>query len=81
MPQTQIESTIELEDETAKTRTARRRVRAVQPFKMEVPRETPEEAAARERKAAVEKAMHMAILLIQSHERARKSRIHGEDGN
>lgn len=78
--QTPVESTIELEDETTKTRAARRK-RAVEPVKVEVPRESPEEIAARERKAAAEKAMYMAILLIQNHERARRARVRGKDGN
>lgn len=74
-----IEVTTE-EDEMAKTRAARRKVRAVQPV-VEVPRESPEEIAAREKKAAAEEAMRRAILLIQKHERARRLRVRGEDGN
>lgn len=79
LPQIQVESKAELEDETAKTRPRRRRV--VEPVRVEAPRELPEEIAARETKAAAERAMLEAILLIQSHERARRSRVRGEDGN
>lgn len=69
----------ELGEETLKTRASRRRMRAV-PSKVEVIRESPEEKAAREAKLAAERAMHSAILLIQSHERARKGRCTGADG-
>lgn len=74
------ESVPEIEDETIKTRGARRRVRIVQPLKVELIRESPEEKAAREAKLAAEKTMHNAILLIQSHERARKGRCYSTDG-
>lgn len=60
-------------------RGSRRRMRAV-PSKVEVIRESPEEKAAREVKLAAERAMHSAILLIQSHERARMGRCTGADG-
>lgn len=75
-----IESMPEMEDETIKTRVARKRVRIVQPLKVELIRESPEEKAAREAKLAAEETMRNAILLIQSHERARKGRCYGTDG-
>ncbi|XP_011264508.2 dynein regulatory complex protein 11 [Camponotus floridanus] len=76
--QLHIESMTELGEETLKMRVSRRKMRAV-PSKMEVIRESPEEIAAREAKLAAEKAMHRAILLIQSHERARMGRCTGAD--
>lgn len=69
-----------MEDETLKTRAARRKIRIVQPSKLELIRESPEEKAARETKLAAERIMHNAMLLIQSHERARKGRCYGADG-
>ncbi|EFN79071.1 IQ and AAA domain-containing protein ENSP00000340148 [Harpegnathos saltator] len=78
LSQTQVDSTTEFEEEIVKTRITRRK-RAVQPTKVEMPRESPEEIAAREMKAVVKKAMFTAILLIQCHERARRSRVRGED--
>ncbi|XP_070163305.1 dynein regulatory complex protein 11 isoform X2 [Polyergus mexicanus] len=79
LSQLHIESMTEPgEEETLKTRGSRRRMRAV-PSKVEVIRESPEEKAAREAKLAAEKAMHRAISLIQSHERARKGRCTGAD--
>lgn len=69
-----------MEDETLKTRAARRRMRIVQPSKVELIRESPEEKAAREAKLAAERTMRSAMLLIQSHERARKGRCYGADG-
>lgn len=71
---------IEMEDETLKTRATRRRIRVVQPSKIELIHESPEEKAAREAKLAAERTMRNAILLIQSHERARKGRCYGADG-
>ncbi|KAL6442102.1 hypothetical protein ACFW04_002427 [Cataglyphis niger] len=68
----------ELEEEILKTRVSRRRIRAV-PSKVEVIRESPEEKAAREAKLTAERVMHSAILLIQSHERARMGRCIGAD--
>ncbi|XP_039301824.1 IQ and AAA domain-containing protein 1-like isoform X1 [Solenopsis invicta] len=70
---------IEMEDETLKTRATRRRIRVVQPSKIELIHESPEEKAAREAKLAAERTMRNAILLIQSHERARKGRCYGAD--
>lgn len=69
----------EVEDETVKTRPARRRMRMVQP-KVELIRETPEEKAAREMKLVAERLMRSSILLIQSHERARKGRYYSVEG-
>lgn len=80
LSQMHIESMPEMEDETVKTRVARRRMRIVQPSKVELIRESPEEKAAREAKLAAKKTMRNAILLIQSHERARKGRCYGTDG-
>ncbi|KYM86111.1 IQ and AAA domain-containing protein 1 [Atta colombica] len=74
----QIESPPEVEDETLKRRPARRK-RVVPPSEVELIRESPLEKAAREAKLVAEKTMHNAMLLIQSHERARKGRIHGAD--
>lgn len=80
MTKIHIESLPEVEDETLKTRAARRRVRPAQPTtKVELVRESPEEKAAREAKLAAERTMRNAILLIQSHERARKGRCYGTD--
>lgn len=79
LSQLHIESMTEPGEETLKTRGSRRRMRAV-PSKVEVIRESPEEKAAREAKLAAERAMHRAISLIQSHERARKGRCTGTDG-
>ena len=59
---------------------ARRKMRIVPPSQAELIQESPLEKAAREAKLAAEKAMHDAMILIQSHERARKGRIHGVDG-
>lgn len=80
LSQIQIESTSEVEDETLKTRTARRRMRIAPPSKVELIHESPLEKAAREAKLAAEKTMRNAMLLIQSHERARKGRSYGVDG-
>jgi len=55
-------------------------MRIVQPSKVESIRESPEEKAAREAKLIAERIMRSAILLIQSHERARKGRYYGADG-
>ncbi|KYN40728.1 IQ and AAA domain-containing protein 1 [Trachymyrmex septentrionalis] len=74
----QVESTTEVEDEMLKKR-ARRKMRIVPPSQAELIQESPLEKAAREAKLAAEKAMHDAMILIQSHERARKGRIHGVD--
>ncbi|XP_018307729.1 IQ and AAA domain-containing protein 1 [Mycetomoellerius zeteki] len=79
LSQIQIESTSEVEDETLKTRTARRRMRIAPPSKVELIHESPLEKAAREAKLAAEKTMRNAMLLIQSHERARKGRSYGVD--
>ncbi|XP_028047740.1 dynein regulatory complex protein 11 isoform X2 [Monomorium pharaonis] len=68
-----------MEDETLKTRATRRRMRIVQPSKIELIYESPEEKTARETKLAAESTMRSAILLIQSHERARKGRCYGAD--
>lgn len=76
LSQIHIEGMTELEDEMLKPRRRRRAA----PSKPQVV-ETPEERAAREAKLAAERAFHNAILLIQSHERARKGRCLGEDGN
>ncbi|KAG5325555.1 DRC11 protein, partial [Pseudoatta argentina] len=73
---TQIEP--EVEDETLKKR-ARRKVRIAPPTQVELIHESPLEKAAREAKLAAEKTMRNAILLIQSHERARKGRVYGAD--
>ena len=75
----QIESPPEVEDETLKRRPARRK-RVVPSSEVELIRESPLEKAAREAKLVAEKTMYNAMLLIQSHERARKGRIHGADG-
>ncbi|XP_018364470.1 PREDICTED: IQ and AAA domain-containing protein 1-like [Trachymyrmex cornetzi] len=79
LSQIQIESTPEVEDETLKKRAARRRMRIAPPSKVELIHESPLEKAAREAKLAAEKTMRNAMLLIQSHERARKGRIYGAD--
>ncbi|TGZ56661.1 hypothetical protein DBV15_07761 [Temnothorax longispinosus] len=79
LSQIHIESMSEMEDQTLKTRAARRRMRIMQPSKVELIRESPEEKAAREAKLAAERIMRSAILLIQSHERARKGRCYGAD--
>lgn len=68
-----------MEDETLKTRAVRRRMRIVQP-KLELIGESTEEKVARETELAAERIMRSAILLIQSHERARKGRCYGADG-
>lgn len=81
LSQMHIESMTDLEDETTKRRTARWKTRTVQPSKVQLIRESPEEKAAREAKLAAERAMRNAILLIQCHERARMGRCHGADGN
>jgi len=75
-----VESMPEMENETLKTHAARRRMRIVQPSKVESIHESPEEKAAREAKLTAERIMRSAILLIQSHERARKGRYYGADG-
>jgi len=80
LSQIHVESMPEIENETLKTRAARRRIRIVQPSKVELIRESPEEKAAREAKLTAERIMCSAILLIQSHERARKGRYYGADG-
>ncbi|KAG5310781.1 DRC11 protein, partial [Acromyrmex insinuator] len=67
----------EVEDETLKKR-ARRKVRIAPPTQVELI-ESPLEKAAREAKLAAEETMRNAILLIQSHERARKGRVYGVD--
>lgn len=79
LSQLHIESMTELGEETLKARVPRRRMRVV-PSKVEIIRESPEEKAAREAKLAAKRAMHSAILLIQSHERARMGRCIGADG-
>ncbi|KYM96806.1 IQ and AAA domain-containing protein 1 [Cyphomyrmex costatus] len=79
LSQIQIESTPEMEDETLKTRAARRRMRITPPSKIELIQESPLEKAAREAKLAAEKTMRNAMLLVQSHERARKGRSYGAD--
>lgn len=76
-----IESMIDLEQDTLKTRATRRKVRVAEPSKVELVRESPEEKAAREAKLIAERAMCSAILLIQCHERARVGRCYGTDGN
>lgn len=78
--QIHIESMPEMKDEPLKMRTVRRRIRIMQPSKVELIHESPEEKAAREAKLAAERIMRSAILLIQSHERARKGRCYGADG-
>ncbi|XP_072760496.1 dynein regulatory complex protein 11 isoform X2 [Anoplolepis gracilipes] len=78
LSQLHIESMTELGEETLKTRVPRRKLRAV-PSKVEEIRESPEEKAAREAKLAAQRAMHRAILLIQSHERARMGRRTGAE--
>ncbi|KAL0113827.1 hypothetical protein PUN28_011276 [Cardiocondyla obscurior] len=75
----QIESTAETEDETLRTRVARRKKHTPQVSKVELIRESPEDKAAREVKLAAEQIMHNALLLIQSHERARKGRCYSAD--
>ncbi|XP_011869574.1 PREDICTED: IQ and AAA domain-containing protein 1-like [Vollenhovia emeryi] len=77
LSQVHLESMPETEDETLKTRAARRRMRIAQPSKVELIRESPKEKAAREAKLAAERIMRSAILLMQSHERARKGRRYG----
>lgn len=66
------------EEETSKTRVTRRKLRAV-PSKALL--ETVEEKAVREAKLAAERVLRDAILLIQSHERARVGRCHAADGD
>ncbi|KAK2577260.1 hypothetical protein KPH14_003400 [Odynerus spinipes] len=85
LSQVMIASMTDLEDRPSRTQlTRRRRQRAGETSQASIFVETPEQKAAREAREAREaaiKAMHDAILLIQSHERARVGRTIGTQGN
>ncbi|XP_067206227.1 dynein regulatory complex protein 11-like isoform X2 [Linepithema humile] len=79
LSQIDIKSIVDVaEKETLQTRPKRRRMRTEE-SKVELIRESPEQYAAREAKLATKRAMRSAILLIQSHERARMGRCYGTD--
>jgi hypothetical protein len=65
-------------EEEAKPRIRRKRPTEPKPI---IIMETPEEIAAREAKLFAERALQSAILLIQSHERARIGRYKGAAGD
>ncbi|EZA61609.1 hypothetical protein DMN91_004111 [Ooceraea biroi] len=73
LSQIHVESMPDLVGEALKPRVTRRR--RVVPSKVQVV-ESPEEKADREAKLAAERVLHSAMLLIQSHERARMGRCH-----
>lgn len=67
-----------VEEETIQIRPKQKRMPVAQ-SKVELIRESPEQYTARKAKLAIKRAMCNAILLIQSHERARIGRCYGRD--
>lgn len=78
LSQVHIQELTDLKQETAKTRATRKKVHIV-PSK--VLQESMERKAAAEAKLTADRARYNVILLIQSHERARRARCYNTHSN